>query len=53
MASQTGRILSEPGYWGAYISAEQWGAMKRDEVAKPVHGVGPVPMGIEREDRCD
>ncbi|EJK73299.1 hypothetical protein THAOC_05084 [Thalassiosira oceanica] len=36
----------------AQISAEQWGAVKADEVAICVHGVCPLPMGMEREDRC-
>ncbi|EJK76818.1 hypothetical protein THAOC_01398, partial [Thalassiosira oceanica] len=53
MATQTRWILSEPGCWSAQISAEQWGAaVKEDEVAICVHGVCPLPMGMEREDRC-
>ena len=31
--------------------AEQWGAVMEDEVAIRVHGVFPLPMGMEREDR--
>ena len=40
-----------PGCWIAQISAEQWGALTGDEVAIGVHGVFPLPMGIERGDR--
>ena len=29
-----------------------WTAME-DEVAVRVHGVFPMPMGMEREDRCE
>ena len=35
------------------ISAERLGAATVDEVAVRVHGVCPLPMGIEREDRCE
>ena len=47
-------ILSVPGdCWSAQISAEQWGAVMGDEVATGVHGVFPLPMGMERKDRCE
>ena len=29
------------------------GAAATDEVAVRVHGVFPLPMGMEREDRCE
>ena len=35
------------------ISAQQWGAATKDEVATRVHGVCPLPMGIEREETCE
>ncbi|EJK65880.1 hypothetical protein THAOC_13220, partial [Thalassiosira oceanica] len=35
----------------AQILAKQWCASMGDEVAIRVHGVFPLPMGIEREDR--
>jgi len=41
------------GSWIAQISDEWWGAAAGDEVAARVHGVFPLPMGIEREDRCE
>ena len=44
-------ILSVPGCWSDQISAEQWGVVMEDEVAAGVHGVSPLPMGMEREDR--
>ena len=54
MAPETSQILSVPGFWwSAQISAEQWVALKGDEVATGVHGVFPLPMGMEREDRCE
>jgi len=37
----------------AQISAEQWGVATEDEVAAHVHVVFPLPMGMEREDRCE
>ena len=37
----------------AQILAERWGAVTADEVAVGVHGVLPLPMGIEREDFCE
>ena len=46
-------IWSEPGCWIAQISAKRWGAAAEDEVALRVHGVFPLPMGMEREDRCE
>ena len=42
-----------PGCWSAQISDEQWGTAIEVEVAIGVHGVSPLPMGIEREDRCE
>ena len=35
------------------ISAERRGAAMEVEVAIGVHGVFPLPLGIEREDRCE
>jgi len=35
------------------ILAGRWGAAREDEVALRVHGVFPLPMGMEREDRCE
>ena len=52
-ASEMCLILSEPGCWIAQISDEQWSAAGGDEVAARVHGVFPLPMGMEREDRCE
>ena len=46
-------ILSTPGFSIAQISAERWGAAIGDEVAARVDGGFPLPMGIEREDRCE
>ena len=43
----------EPGFQIAQISDEQWGAATEDEEADRVHGVFPLPMGTEREDRCE
>ena len=37
----------------AQILAERWGAVTGDEVAARVHVAFPLPMGIEREDRCE
>ena len=54
MAPQTRLIWSEPGSQQiAQISAERWGAAKEDEEAIRVHGVCPLSMGMEREDRCE
>ena len=54
MASETRWIWSEPGCCQiAQISDERWGAAAGDEVAVRVHGVFPLPMGMEREDRCE
>ena len=41
------------GCWIAQISAERWGAARGDEVVVCVDGVFPLPMGMEREDRCE
>ena len=53
MALETCWILSEPGGQIAQISARRWGAAREDEVAIRVHGVFPLSMGMEREDRCE
>ena len=37
----------------AQISDRQRGAAMEVEVAIRVHGVFPLPMGMEREDRCE
>ena len=52
-SSQRCWIWSEPGCLIAQISAKRWGAAAEDEVALRVHGVFPLPMGMEREDRCE
>ena len=44
-------IWSEPGCQIAQISAKRLGTAMGDEVAVRVHGVFPLPKGIEREDR--
>ena len=44
---------SEPGCSITQISAERWGAAMEDEGAVRFHGVFPLPMGVEREDRCE
>ena len=46
-------IWSEPGGQIAPISAGQWGDARQDEVATRVDGVFPLPLGMEREDRCE
>ena len=43
----------EPGCQIAQILAERWGAATGDKVAVHVHGAFPLPMGMEREDRCE
>ena len=53
MASKISWIWSEPGREIVQISAERWGAAPGDEAAARVHGACPLPMGIEREDRCE
>ena len=53
MASITRWIWSLPGCQIAQISSEQWGAAIGDEVAARVEGGFPLPMGIEREDKCE
>ena len=53
MAPELCRIWSEPGRLIAEISEERWGAVMGDEVAIGVHGVFPLPMGMEREVRCE
>ena len=42
-----------PGCLNTQISAERWGTAMEVEVAIVVHGVFPLPLGIEREDRCE
>ena len=37
----------------AQISAERWGTAMEVEVAIVVHGVFPLPLVIERVDRCE
>ena len=53
MAAQKRWIWSEPGCWIAKVTAERRGAAMGDEVAVHVDGVFPLPMGMEREDRCE
>ena len=46
--------VSQAAGWIAQISAvERWGAARGDEVVVCVDGVFPLPMGMEREDRCE
>ena len=45
--------VSEACCENAQISAERRGTAMEVEVAIGVHGVFPLPMGIEREDRCE
>ena len=53
MAAETCLIWSEPGGKIAWISAKRRGsaATEVDEHGR-VHGGFPLPMGMEREDRC-
>ena len=52
--SQAHWIWSEPGCWIVQISNERRGAAATDEVdVRVLHGVFPLPMGMEREDRCE
>ena len=44
--------IERVGCWIGQISAERSDAVMKAEVADHVHGVFPLPMGIEREDRC-
>ena len=44
---------SEPGCQIAQISDKRWGAATEDGVDARVHGVFPLLMGMEREDRCE
>ena len=46
-------IWSEPDCQIAQVSAERWGDAAEVEVAAHVDGVCPLPMGMEREDRCE
>ena len=48
MASETRLIWSEPGCQIDQISYKRWGAAVGDEVAVGVHGVFPLPLGMER-----
>ena len=45
--------VSQAAGWIVQISEEQLGAAATDEVAVHVHGVFPLPMGMEREERCE
>ena len=42
-----------PGYQIAQISAIRLGAATGDEMAALVDGVFPLPIGMERVDRCE
>ena len=53
MASQKRWIWSEPGCWIVQISNERRGAAAEDEVDVRVHGVFLLPLGMEREGRCE
>ena len=53
MALQMCWRLSEPGCQIVKISSGRWSAVTGDKVAFRAHGVLPLPMGIEREDRCE
>ena len=53
MASEMRLIWSESGCQIAQISDKRWGAVTADEVAVGVHGVCALPLGMEREDRCE
>ena len=53
MAAETCLIWSEPGGEIAQISAEQLGAATKVDKHCRVHGCFPLPMGMEREDRCE
>ena len=46
-------VRASPGGKFPLISAERWGAAIEDEVATHVQGGFPLPMGMEREDRCE
>ena len=43
----------QPGSKIGQISAERRGAAMKVEVAFGAHGVFPLPMDMEREDRCE
>ena len=53
MAAETCLIWSEPGGEIARISAERRGAAMEVEEHGRVHGSFPLPIGMEREDRCE
>ena len=46
-------IWSEPDCQISQIPFKRWGAAVEVEVAARVDGVCPLPMGMEREDRCE
>ena len=46
-------IWSEPDCQISQIPFKRWGAVVEVEVAARVDGVCPLPMGMEREDRCE
>ena len=46
-------MWGQSGCSNAQISAERWGTAVEVEVAIGVHGVFPLPMGMERDDRCE
>ena len=52
MAAETCLIGSEPAGDFARISAERRGAATEVDEHGRVHGGFPLPMGMEREDRC-
>ena len=53
MAAETCLIWSETAGEIARISAERWGASTEvDEHGRAQDGF-PLPMGMEREDRCE
>ena len=46
-------VRSEEAKSNMRVLDEQWGAATEDEVEVGDHGVFPLPMGIEWEDRCE
>ena len=53
MATEMRLIWSEPGCQIAQISDKRWGAAKGDGVAVGLHCVCALPLGMEREERCE
>ena len=47
------QLESEPGGKIARISAKRRGAVRKVDKALRVHSCFPLPMGMEREDRCE